>query len=83
MILVIQGFNYSWLSFKKKYKTIFTVYRDEKRMHEILGQGRLLEYKWFHQMDMWYRLKESVKNQIPTSSKKRMRSICLLENLVN
>jgi hypothetical protein len=22
------------------------VYRDEKKMHEILGQGRLLEYKW-------------------------------------
>jgi hypothetical protein len=70
MTLVVHGFNCSWLSCKKKHKTIFMVYRDEKKMHEILGQGRLLECKWFHQMDIWYRLKSSVKNQIPTSSTK-------------
>lgn len=40
-------------------------------MHEILGHGRLLECKWFHQMDIWYRLKASVKNQTPTSSTKK------------
>lgn len=48
-----------------------TIYKDQKRMHEILGQGRLLECKWFHQMDMWYRLKATVKNQTPTSSTKK------------
>jgi hypothetical protein len=45
MVFTIYGFNHSWLSCHKKYKTILMVYRNDKRMHEISKQGKLLECK--------------------------------------
>jgi hypothetical protein len=64
MVSTIYGFNDSWLSCKKKYKTILMVYRNDKRMHEISKQGKLLEYKWFHQID-WRKMLKIKFPQVP------------------
>jgi len=40
------------------------VYKNDKRLHEILREGTMLEYKWFHQMDLWYGSRENIKNEI-------------------
>ena len=51
MVTAIKGFNRSWLSCKKKYKTILNDYKIDKRANKISGSDRKQEYKWFTQMD--------------------------------
>ncbi len=77
MVFVICDVNLSLYFCKKKYKTILTIYRNDKKMHEILGQSKLLECKWFHQMYLWYGSRASVKNQISTSATKESKEINL------
>jgi hypothetical protein len=40
------------------------IYKNDKKLHEIIGEGTMLECKWFHQMDLRYGSRASVKNQI-------------------
>ena len=64
----IKGFNRSWLSCKKKYKTILSEYRADKRANEISGSDRKQDCKWFAEMDVWHGRRASVHNQIPASA---------------
>lgn len=43
MVAGIRGFNRTWLSCKKKYKTILAEYRNDKRANEISGTDRKQE----------------------------------------
>jgi hypothetical protein len=71
LVSTIYGFNHSWLSCQKKYKTILMVYRNDKRMHEISEQGKLLECKWFQQID-WRKM---LKIKFPQVPQKRILSL--------
>ena len=68
MVAGIRGFNRTWLSCKKKYKTILADYRNDKRANEILGTDRKQECRWFDEMDIWNSTRASVHNQIPASA---------------
>jgi hypothetical protein len=68
MVAGIRGFNRSWLSCKKKYKTILAEYRNDKRANEISGSDRKQECRWFDEMDTWNSKRASVHNQIPASA---------------
>ena len=68
MVAGIRGFNRTWLSCKKKYKTILTEYRNDKRANEISGTDRKQECRWFEEMDIWNSKRASVHNQIPASA---------------
>lgn len=45
IVLAIRGFNRTWLSCQKKYKTILVEYKKDKRLHEILRAGSQPECK--------------------------------------
>jgi hypothetical protein len=68
LVAAIKGFNRSWLSCKKKYKSILADYRNDKRANEVSGADRHQEYKWFTEMDEWHGNTASVNNQIPASA---------------
>ncbi|CAA9492270.1 MAG: hypothetical protein AVDCRST_MAG96-1567 [uncultured Segetibacter sp.] len=68
MVAAIRGFDRSWESCKKKYKVIWTEYKNDKRANEISGSDRHQECKWFEQLDIWNSTRACVKNQIPASS---------------
>ena len=71
MVAAIKGFNRSWLSWlscKKKYKTILNEYKTDKRANEISGSDRKQECKWFTEMDQWHGSRASVHNDIPASA---------------
>jgi hypothetical protein len=70
MVTTIQGFDHSWKSCKKKYKVIYTKYKNDKRANEISGLDRHQECKWFDQLDVWNSTYICVKNQIPASATK-------------
>jgi len=70
MVAVIKGFNRTWLSCKKKYKTILSEYKTDKRANEISGSDRKQECKWFTEMDQWHSSRASVHNDIPASATK-------------
>jgi hypothetical protein len=83
MVFVIYDVNLSSYFCKKKYKTILTIYRNDKKMHEILGQGKLPKCKWFHEMYLLYESRASVKNLISKVPQKSLKIlICLLETQV-
>ena len=63
----IRGFDRSWKSCKKKYKTIYAEYKNDKRANKIYGSDRHQDCKWFDQLDVWNSTCACVKNQIPTS----------------
>ena len=50
-IRMVKEFNQSWLSCRKKYKTILNKYRTDKRANEISGNDRKQECKRFIEMD--------------------------------
>ena len=68
MVAAIKEFNQSWLSRKKKYKTILNEYKTDKRANEILGSDRIHECKWFTEMNQCHGSKASVHNKIPASA---------------
>ena len=68
MVAAIRGFNRSWESCKKKYKIIWTEYKNDKRANEISGSDRHQDCKWFEQLDVWNSTRACVKNQIPASA---------------
>ena len=68
MVVAIKGFNQSWSSCKKKYKTILNVYGTNKRANEILGSDRKQEYKRFTEMDQSHGSRVSAYNDIPASA---------------
>ena len=51
LVAAIKGFNKSWLSCKKKYKSIIIDYRNDKRANEISGADKHQECRWFIEMD--------------------------------
>jgi hypothetical protein len=51
IVAAIKAFNRSWLSCKKKYKTILSEYRTDKRANEISGSDRKQKCKWFTKID--------------------------------
>jgi hypothetical protein len=51
MVAAIKGFNRTWLSCKKKYKTILSENRTDKRVNKISGSDRKQECQWFTEMD--------------------------------
>jgi hypothetical protein len=69
-VAAIRGFDRSWESCKKKYKVVYTEYKNDKRAYEISGSDRHQECKWFDQLDVWNSTHACVKNQIPTSATK-------------
>lgn len=68
MVAAIRGFDRSWESCKKKYKVIYTEYKNDKRANEISGSDRHQECKFFEHFDMWNSTRACVKNQIPASA---------------
>jgi hypothetical protein len=68
MVATIQGFDRSWESCKKKYKVIYTEYKNDKRANEISGLDRHQKCKWFDQLDILNSTCACVKNQIPASA---------------
>ena len=70
MVAAIKGFNRTWLSCKKKYKTILSEYRTYKKENEISGSDRKQECKWFTEMDQWHRSRANVHNDIFASATK-------------
>jgi hypothetical protein len=68
MVAGIQGFNRSWLSCKKKYKSILAQCKNNKRANEIPGSNRKQKCRWFDEMDTWNSKRVSVHNQIPASA---------------
>jgi hypothetical protein len=68
MVAAIRGFDRSWESCKKKYKTIYAEYKNDKRANEISGSDRHEDCKWFDQLDVWNSTRACVKNQIPASA---------------
>lgn len=68
LVAAIKGFNRTWLSCKKKYKSILKEYRNDKRANEVSGADRKQECKWFNEMDEWHGSRASVRNQIPASA---------------
>jgi hypothetical protein len=58
----------SWLSCKKKYKSIIADYRKDKMANEVSGADRHQECKWFTEMDEWHGNTASVHNQISASA---------------
>jgi hypothetical protein len=47
LVAAIKGFNMSWLSYKKKYKSILTDYRNDKKANEISGADKHKNCRWF------------------------------------
>ena len=59
----------SWLSCKKKYKSILSDYKNDKMANEISGSDRHQECRWFTEMDEWHGSFVSVRNQISAGAK--------------
>jgi hypothetical protein len=68
MVAAIRGFDHSWKSCKKKYKVVYTEYKNDKRANEISGSDRHQECKWFDQFDVWNSTHVCIRNQIPASA---------------
>jgi hypothetical protein len=68
LVAAIERFNMSWLSCKKKYKSILADYKNDKMANEVSDTYRHQECKWFTEMDEWHDNTASVRNQIPTSA---------------
>jgi hypothetical protein len=62
MVATIRGFDHSWESCKKKYKVVYTEYKNDKRANESSGSDRHQECKWFDQLDVWNSTCACVKN---------------------
>jgi hypothetical protein len=70
MVAAIKGFNRTWLSFKKKYKTILSEYIIDKIANKISGSDKKQECKWFTEMDQWHSSRANVHNDIFASATK-------------
>jgi hypothetical protein len=68
MVAAIRGFDRSWESCKKKYKVVYTEYRNDKRANEISSSDRHQECKWFDRLDVWNSTRACIKNQILASA---------------
>jgi hypothetical protein len=51
LVAAIKGFNKSWLSCKKKYKSILAHYRNDKNANKISGAAKHQECRWFTEID--------------------------------
>lgn len=68
IVTTIQDFNQTSMSCKQKYKTVLTNYRNNKRLHEILEESRLFEYKWLYEMNFLIWFKNKFKNKCQKSN---------------
>lgn len=64
----IRNFNCTWLSYKRKYRTILNDYRNEKRMNKVSRSDRKHECRWFDEMNISNNTCASVYNQIRVSA---------------
>lgn len=66
MVAAIRSFDHSYKSYEKKYKVIYTKYKNDKRANKFFGLDRHQKYKWFKQLDIWNFTYTCVKNKILT-----------------
>jgi hypothetical protein len=70
MVAAICGFDQTWESYKKKYKVVYTKYKNDKKVNEISSTDRHQECKCFDQLDVWNSTHACVKNHNPANATK-------------